>query len=699
MLINKDYQYVPFNVADGKNEPIISTYKDGIGLSWDVIQDKYLTPDFDIHLIVPKNLIVIDIDNHNVDNVTPFKHLVENKLVDGLNTQVVQTNTGLHLYFKNKIKGKNSSVPKNVNGPRVLKYFGFEIEIKNPKSNTIVKVATRGEMRKVFNEGTFAELPVEFTLFSNGNSLVGLTENRNNELLKIPNEYRSFVNSYVFGDPLSEHEVSKMSDHNDITSFDEDRDYLDDKGNILEYDFGQFLVEKLKIYDINYSIVFKNNDGKWANIKSKSGWKQFTKTLRQIEPKTARIYSKMTAYGEIVERECEIYSKADVAVHFNNITLLKGRVYNNVLNDVPSPYLIPFDYNPNAYDETMDKLLDRITSDPVDLNKNKTKFILNKAKRQLLIDIIAHCLLTQFTRNNQTMFILTGRGNNGKSTYEEIINAVFGHDLVSTVKLHTLAEKFQSYGLMGKLVNIGDDIKDDFIPNTDTLKSVVSGNPISLEGKNMQPIQNWKSHATQLFSANDLPKTRDRSSGWSRRIQIVPMNYDYKKDPNFVMDPKLEQKIHSQSAIEYIIKLAVERYSYVYENGPDIPQSVVEATEKYINTNNNVIAFIQNIKEEYAEDNGDEFWVYNQANEDPTTKNNDIDNTVDQCYAYYKNWCEGHGLKPFNKTKFIDTVLMETSYEMKKRDIKGAIQIDPNTNKKLKSKRIRFDYFVRKSSD
>jgi putative DNA primase/helicase len=686
---NQKFQYVPFSLKDGKNQPVLSTFTDGIGKGAEAVENDYISEDFDIHLIVPDDLIVLDIDNHNVNNVSAFKALLESGLLPEIKTHTVATNTGLHLYFKNKIKGTTKTIPKSVHGPHVLKYFGFEVEVKNGKKNDLVKVIQKGVARPVINENVFAEIPVELTVFAkNGQNLIGLTENRNNELLKIPTEYRNFVNEHVFGEPLSSHEVQKMSEYNQQSARPENVEYLDDKGHIMEYYFSQYLVETMQVYNINHATVFKDLENNWRNIDAKEGWRSFTKTVTTLEPKTARLYSKLKDYGAMIEKESIVYKKTEIAVHLANCTLYNGRVYKTRLDNVPTPYVLPYEYNPNAYDKTVDDLLNRITSDPVDLSKSKTEFIPNASKRQLLIDIIAHCFLTQFERKNQTMFILTGKGNNGKSTFEKMIHVIFGDDLTSSVKLQTLTQKFQSFGLLGKLVNIGDDIADDYITNTDILKSVISGDPIQVEGKYGAILQNFRNQSTLLFSANEVPKARDRTHGWTRRVVIVPMHYNYKKDYNFVKDEKLNKKLESQSAIEYIIKLALERYEYVYANGPEIPQSVKDATETYAKSNDNVLAFIDMIKADYPETNGDEFWCYDADEE--------VGHKFDYIYAYYKGVCDTNGVKAFNITRFTDTVLANTNYELKNSD-KRRVNIDPNTGKKTTS-RVRFNYFIRKSS-
>ena len=122
------------------------------------------------------------------------------------------------------------------------------------------------------------------------------------------------------------------------------------------------------------------------------------------------------------------------------------------------------------------------------------------------------------------MFLLYGRGFNGKGVLLRVFTALAGM-LISAVSLHSLAaERFARAALFGKLVNICGDIDGAHIERTGLLKQLTGEDLISAEHKFARPFEftNW---AVPLFSANEIPSSSDTSRGWLDRwgaFQYLP---------------------------------------------------------------------------------------------------------------------------------------------------------------------------------
>jgi putative DNA primase/helicase len=131
---------------------------------------------------------------------------------------------------------------------------------------------------------------------------------------------------------------------------------------------------------------------------------------------------------------------------------------------------IPWDYNPEAYDDLTDTTLTKIAcGDP--------------AIRALLEESAGYCL---FKRNELgKAFILTGTGSNGKSTFLNMLKNMLGHGNVSSLDLKKLSDRFSTVMLFGKLANIGDDISDEFLVDTSMFKKIVTGESIDAEQKGL----------------------------------------------------------------------------------------------------------------------------------------------------------------------------------------------------------------------
>ena len=77
-----------------------------------------------------------------------------------------------------------------------------------------------------------------------------------------------------------------------------------------------------------------------------------------------------------------------------------------------------------------------------------------------------------FYRRNELRkaVLLKGGKRNGKSTFLDMMRNIVGDDNISTLDLKDLADRFRGAQVYGKLVNIGDDIDNNYIKDTATFK-------------------------------------------------------------------------------------------------------------------------------------------------------------------------------------------------------------------------------------
>ena len=241
---------------------------------------------------------------------------------------------------------------------------------------------------------------------------------------------------------------------------------------------------------------------------------------------------------------------------------------------------IPWDYDENAYSELADKTLDKLAcSDPT--------------IRALLEECIGYC----FYRRNELSksFILTGEKSNGKSTFLDIVKNVLGVENVSALDLSELDERFSVATMSGKLANIGDDISDEFLQGrvVATFKKIVSGNEVKAEIKNDPNIFFMKPTVKLLFSANDIPRMKDKTGAVLRRLVIVPFNARFSKDdPDY--DPYITWKLRDETVMKYIIRIGIEGLRRVLENNAFTESvKVKQELEDYELQNNPILLFLK----------------------------------------------------------------------------------------------------------
>lgn len=142
----------------------------------------------------------------------------------------------------------------------------------------------------------------------------------------------------------------------------------------------------------------------------------------------------------------------------------------------------------------------------------------------------------------QVAFMLYGKGSNGKSTFAHVIEHLLGDPNISAASLEDLNERFGTSDLIGKIANIVGDIDSEYQMKTATIKQVTGGDFIRFERKGRDAFRAalW---ATNLFSANKIPGTSDRSEGYTERW--VPLHFKYKaasrRIPGFTEDGLWEE--------------------------------------------------------------------------------------------------------------------------------------------------------------
>ena len=301
---------------------------------------------------------------------------------------------------------------------------------------------------------------------------------------------------------------------------------------------------------------------------------------------------------------------------------------------------IPWDYNPDAYSELADSTLDKLACG-------------DKPIRSLLEECIGYC----FYRANdyKKSLILTGKGNNGKSTFLDCVKAILGEDNISALDLKEIGDRFSTSMMFGKLANIGDDIGDDFLQGGQvaTFKKVVSGNRIKAERKGQDPFE-FNPYVKLLFSANDIPRMKDKTGAVLNRLVIIPFNAQFTKylpsgeiDPDY--NPKIKYELIKQSSLEYLIRVGVEGLRRIIENNEFTKSDkVTEQINEYDLMNNPIKAFFAEQEEGY---------IFRE--------------TVQDIFTRYQMYCNDCGVKPETKISFGKTVAEIFQVESKNTRVNG----------------------------
>jgi len=524
--------------------------------------------------VLANDTILIDIDDGDQAEILM-------KIVEALqlNCKVIQTSRGKHFLFKNHTVNRNRThVPLAIG-------LTADIKVGTKLSYEVLKVD--GEERwcewdvedesKPYDELPKWLLPVkaspDFLDMSDGDgrnqALFNyiLTLQANDFTVDDCRECIRILNSYVLRDPLDADELEIIL-----------RDEAFQKP--VFFLGSTFLFDKFATYMKNNNHVAKINgqlhiyqNGIYVN-----GYKTIEQTMIDLIPNLKK--SQRREVLDYMELIAEPLTPSDARyIAFNN------GVYDIVTSEL-LPYStdfvitnrIPWNYNENAQSELAEQTLNKLAcGDP--------------SIMALLQECIGYC----FFRRNELgkAFILTGDKSNGKSTFLDVVKCILGDENISALDLKELGDRFSTSMMFSKLANIGDDIGDDFLQGSQVsiFKKIVTGNRIKAERKGQDPFE-FNPYVKLLFSANDIPRMKDKTGAVLRRLVIIPFNATFtEKDPDY--DPFIKYKLVESDSIEYLIRVGVEGLKRVItQNHFTHSDKVEKEIKEYEEENNPIAAFI-----------------------------------------------------------------------------------------------------------
>ena len=528
--------------------------------------------------VLRDDCIMIDLDDG--DQAEKMMQIIEDHQI---RCRVTCTKRGKHFTFR------NSGVDKCGTGLKLA--CGLTADIKTGGMPEVLKVD--GEERfcewgEVDPEaGEYDELPLwmhpvnskmDFTTTASRNNdffgyilvlqtQLAMTKDQCKETLKI-------INNYVLPAPLddAELEVITRDDAFEKPIFFQGKTFLHDA-------FANWMINQHHIKRINGQLhIYK--DGIYS-----AGY-------RTIEYLMLKAYPQMKdAQRKEVLKYIEVMCGDNAEVSDANLIAFKNGIYNIVTGtltpfspDVVITNQVPWNYNPSAQCEIAEKTLKKMACQDGEI-------------LQLLAECIGYC----FYRRNElsvSMF-LTGEKANGKSTFLQMIQDVLGTPNISTLGLDELDERFSVATMFGKLANIGDDISDDFLHGKAIahFKKIVSGNMVKAEHKGQDPFF-YKPTVKLIFSANQIPRMKDRTGAVLRRMVIIPFNATFSKDdPDY--DPYIAWKLKDTAVMEYLVRIGVEGLKRILENHSFTQSAKVDAEIKeYTEYNNPILLFLAETEKE-----------------------------------------------------------------------------------------------------
>ena len=531
--------------------------------------------------VLADDTILIDIDDGA--QAEKLMNIVEQLQ---LNCRVYQTSRGKHFLFKNK----GGQVTRN--RTHVPLAIGLTADIKLGMKTSYEVIKIDGQERfcewDIEPGAEYQELPTWLIPVKTSADFVDMEagDGRNDALFKYiltltgngmtvdeTRECIKLMNQFVLKEPLEESELDTIL-----------RDEAFQKpvffiGSSFQHDrFADFLIQTEHVIRLDGQLhIF--HDGSYTNSLD-----TIAATMRTYVPKLKK--SQKAEVLDYLSDMAPVKTESD-----SRFIAFKNGVLDTMTATLtePSPEfvisnVIPWDYVPGAYNELTDRTLNR---------------------------------------------------SNGKSTFLKMLTATLGELNVSALDLKNLGDRFSKASLYKKLANIGDDISDDFIPDTSLFKKITDGGRIEAEYKGQKPFD-FNPYAKLIFSANDIPRMKDKTGAVLRRLVIIPFNARFSPtDADY--NPDITRKLTEQSSIEYLIRIGVEGLRRVIDQKDFTQSDKVDAERAEYNLENNpVLAFLAD---------QEETTVINQATAD--------------VYRRYQVFCSENGFQPVSNISFSKQVNRE----------------------------------------
>lgn len=565
-----------------------------------------------------------------------------------LRCDILKTTRGIHLYFKNDGSFKNCGVGlstavglkcdvgigfKNRVIPlRITKDVETSIIVDGEEVISTTKKTIQREWLQTYSD--IEEVPAFFRVIGSKDFELKKSTTRNQTLFSYililqtqgftKDEIRrtiKIINKHIVYEPLPDREIDMITRDEAFS-----QELFFDKDKFLHDRFGNYMLTNSNILKIDNQVHIYTSDCLYTNDQ-----KDFERVMVGKIP-SLKDAQRKEVYKYIVLKCSKIGEFANpkfIGLH-NNVLDMESM---DSIPYTPSMIInnrIGYDYDEQSYCEVMDKTLDKVCCH-------------DKQIRMLLEEMIGYTL---YRKNSmQVCFILTGEGSNGKSTILNCIKKLLGKVNYTSLDLRELEDSYKPAELYGKLANIGDDISAKYLETSSVFKKVVTGESFLAMRKYQDPFE-LESYATQIFCANELPQVRDKSDGFGRRIVIVPFNAKFKStDSDY--DPFIEEKLLTDEAISYLLKIAIDGLRRVLVNKGFTKSSVGELEKTdYLKTNNNVLEWLEDAPK--------------------------IDNeSVTDVYMAYQVWCTRNGCQAVKKINVSKEIKKQLGLVSKIKTIEG----------------------------
>jgi putative DNA primase/helicase len=269
-------------------------------------------------------------------------------------------------------------------------------------------------------------------------------------------------------------------------------------------------------------------------------------------------------------------------------------------------HVLPVAYDPGAKCPEFDKALQQIFRDA-----EKPGTVI-----RFMNELIGYVI--QPRRHHALIVIFLGRGNNGKTSFTELLRRLIGPGQIYSGRVDDLEKNQFSIGnLFGKHLYIDDDIKAGTKLPDGTLKKISEAKTLTGERKFKDQFE-FKSRAFPILLCNNIPSLADLSHGMMRRLRVVPFTRIFKEHET---DRQLFERIAAKE-LSGVLNRALEGWKRLQTKGRFTKSiDMANARKELLAHANPLQGFIDECCE----------------------KADDVTISMDKFYLRYKAWADDNG--------------------------------------------------------
>lgn len=526
----------------------------------------------------------------------------------------------LSLGVKADIHSKGTYIPLKVDGKERKEIYDDIADI--PELPEWLSPARTGQDLWQMKEGDGRNDALSRHAFALGK--IRLDEDQIKEIYKM-------INKYILKDKMSEDEINTILRPETFQKISTNI-FFDDNGRFMTNIFSRYMIQE-------QNTIYTN--GQLCIYDPQRGF--YDPNMRLIKHTMIQLFENIP-----MNKRNEAYDYLTIEAPQKEQSSRRYILFKNGIYDLEEQKLlphspeyvisnqIPWNYNPEAYSELVDKTLNKLACNDMQI-------------RKLIEECIGYC----FYRDSKLgkCFILTGEKNNGKSTFIFMLNTLLGDDNYSSVDITNLARELDIASLANKLANIKDDIADNYMDglNVSLFKQVATGNRCRGKFLYNDPFDFYP-YATLIFSANNIPRIKDPTGAVTKRMVIIPFNAVFtSNDPDY--DPFINEKLCQEECMEYLVKIGIDALiGVIMRNGFSECDASNKEMEIYKLNNDSVLSFIL----EYGSEN-----IENQ--------------TISSVYSAYELHCSNNGLKPNTQIMMSKKIKTALGYDVKRNRINGKL--------------------------